>query len=390
MKKSQYDWGIIAFIVGYHLALLIGLPFYFMHYSPSWGVYAATGALVYISGMAVTAGYHRYYSHSTYKTRRPVEAVLLFFATMATQGSALKWAHDHRRHHAFVDTDRDPYSIKKGFWYAHILWMFHKSEPIDRKIVAELCRNPLVMFQHRHYALLMIVTNLIAVGIMGWVFNDLLTSFVFIWGVRLFLLHHFTWFINSLAHTWGAKPFGQEHSAVDCYAMSLVTFGEGYHNYHHTFANDYRNGIRWYHFDPTKWLIWLLSKCGLASGLRRVSQEQIRERMVIERKNELILLVKNYLSQNSALLEEKIEKKSLELLEKWSDFSKVTREYRLGKKEGTSNRDRLRELQLRIKTLRKAVDQEWNSWKKFSKQVQEMASTSSDKLSSSSGQLSSM
>lgn len=382
MKGSRYDWGIIAFIVGYHLALLVGLPIYFMHHSPSWGVYAAMGALVYISGMAVTAGYHRFYSHSTYKAHRAVEVVLLFFATMATQGSALKWAFDHRRHHAYVDTDRDPYSIKKGFWYAHILWMFYKSEPIDRKVVADLCRNPLVMFQHRHYPLLMVLTNVIAVLVMGWFFHDMLTSFVFIWGGRLFLLHHFTWFINSLAHTWGTKPFGQEHSAVDCYAMSLLTFGEGYHNYHHTFANDYRNGIRWYHFDPTKWLIWLLAKCKLAYGLRRVSQEQIRERMVIERKNELISLVKGYVSQNSAILEEKIEKKSQELLKKWDDFCKLTREYRMQKKEGTSNRDVLRDLQLKIKSLKKGLKQDGHAWRKFSKQVQMLASGSEDKLSS--------
>ncbi len=369
MKKSKYDWGVLFFIVGYHLALLVGLPIYFLHYSPTASVYIATIALVYISGIAVTAGYHRYYSHLTYKTNRGVEAILLFFATMATQGSALKWAYDHRKHHAYVDTDQDPYSIKKGFMFAHVLWMFNKSEPIDRKVVADLCKNPLVMFQHRFYAPLMVLTNAIAVLFMGWVFNDILTSFVFIWGVRLFLLHHFTWFINSLAHTWGSRPFSQEHSAVDCYAVSLFTFGEGYHNYHHTFANDYRNGIRWYHFDPTKWLIWLLAKCKLAHGLRRVSHERIREKMILERKNELMEKVKQYLSANSAAWEAKIEKITQDLLSKCSDFGQLNQQYQLYKKNKPANRDLIQELSEKIKGMRKSLKEDWQAWRRLSKEI---------------------
>ena len=369
MKRSKYDWGIIAFIVGYHLALLIGLPIYFMNHSPSVAICVTTGILVYVSGIAVTAGYHRHYSHSTYKTNRVVEAILLFFATVATQGSALKWASDHRKHHAYVDTDRDPYSIKKGFFYAHVLWLFYKADPIDQKVVADLYKNPLVMFQHRYYALLMVITNVIVFVTFGYLFNDMLSSFVFIWGVRLFILHHFTWFINSLAHTWGAQPFSQEHSAVDCYAVSFFTFGEGYHNYHHTFANDYRNGIRWYHFDPTKWVIWLLAKCKLAHGLRRVSPERIQERMVIERKNELIEVVNNYISTNKAVFEEKIEKMTQDILNKFSDFYQLTQQYQAHKKEQQPNKDLLKGLNVQIKSVKKRLAQDWADWKKLSKEI---------------------
>src|SRR5260221_6183191 len=135
--KPSIDYGIFSFIIGYHVALLVGLPLYFIYCTPpSWGLWAAAGVLLYVTGISVTAGYHRLYSHSCYKTNKFVEAIFLFFATMATQGSALKWACDHRRHHAYVDTDRDPYSIKKGFWYAHVLWMFRKSEPIDKTVIA--------------------------------------------------------------------------------------------------------------------------------------------------------------------------------------------------------------------------------------------------------------
>src|ERR1700722_10675429 len=99
MNGKKLDWGVIIFLVGYHLALLIGLPIYFINHSPSVGICVASGLLMYISGMAVTTGYHRLYSHLSYKTNPIVEAVLLFFATIATQGSAFKWASDHRKHH---------------------------------------------------------------------------------------------------------------------------------------------------------------------------------------------------------------------------------------------------------------------------------------------------
>ncbi len=369
MKKVQIDWGSTTFIVGYHLALLIGLPFYYMNHSPSVAVWVVTLLLMYISGISVTAGYHRFYSHPTYKTNKYVEAVLLFFATMATQGSALKWSHDHRKHHAYVDTEQDPYSIKKGFWFAHVLWMFHKSEPIDMKVVSDLAKNPLVMFQHRFYVPLMFLTNIFAFVVMGAVFNDYLTSFVFIWWVRLLILHHFTWFINSLAHTWGSKKFSQEHSAVDNYFMSIFTFGEGYHNYHHTFANDYRNGIRWYHFDPTKWLIWTLSQLGLAHSLRRVSHIRIQERIVIEKRDELIDVVKNYLSVNSAILEEKIEKMTREILNKFSDFYKLTQEYKARKGESVPDKDMLRDLSLQIKSLKRTMAEDWEAWNRLREDI---------------------
>jgi stearoyl-CoA desaturase (delta-9 desaturase) len=369
MNCKKYDFGVFVFIVGYHLALLIGLPFYFIDHTPSLGICLASLFLLYASGMSVTAGYHRLFSHTTYRTNRYVEAVLLFFGTVATQGSALKWAYDHRKHHAFVDTDRDPYSIKKGFLFAHILWMFHRSEPIDTKVVADLCKNPLVMFQHRYYVPLMFATNAFCFLIMGYLFNDYLSAFVIGWGVRLFFLHHFTWFINSLAHTWGSKTFSQEHSAVDNYIMSLLTWGEGYHNYHHTFANDYRNGVRWYHFDPTKWLIWTLSKLKLAYGLRKVSHLRIHEKIVMEKRNELVETVKNYLNANSVLLEEKIEKVTSDILNRFSDFYRLTQEYKSHKKESTGNKDLLKELSTQIKTLKQTLAEDWEAWNQLSRDI---------------------
>lgn len=366
MEKRKIEWTVSIYIIGYHLALLIGLPFYFKHHSPQGWLYGVAAILMYITGLAVTVGYHRLYSHSTFKTNKYVEAVILFFASMATQGSALKWSCDHRRHHAFVDTDRDPYSIKKGFMHAHMFWLFRKTEPIDQKVVADLWRNKLVMFQHKYYGALMILTNSLMTLLMGYLFNDYLGALVVTWGIRLFFLHHFTWFINSLAHTWGSQSFSQEHTAVDNYLISLVTFGEGYHNYHHTFANDYRNGIKWYHFDPTKWIIWTLSKLHLATGLRTISDYRIREKMVLETKEELITKLKTLWSDNKKALEEKIVHLTDDLLEKIGEMKALANEYHTSKKEGRC-KTQLKALRQKLRILEKNLNEEWNSWKKFSR-----------------------
>jgi stearoyl-CoA desaturase (delta-9 desaturase) len=293
MKSDQVQWGNILFILGYHLFLAIALPIYFFQHAPSGALIGISIALVFISGLAVTAGYHRLYSHLTYKASPIVEPFLLFFASVATQGSALQWCHDHRLHHAFIDTEKDPYSIKKGFWHAHILWMFHKTRDIDPKVVSDLLRSKLLVFQHKYYALCMIASNLIVFLAVGWLLNDYWGAFLFAWWGRLFALHHTTWCINSLAHTWGTHHYSREHSAVDNYFISLLTYGEGYHNYHHTFSQDYRNGIRWYHFDPTKWLIWFLSKVGLARDLKKVNDFRITKQLISQHKERLTENLKN-------------------------------------------------------------------------------------------------
>lgn len=369
MKKSNFEWVNFSYIVGYHLALIVGLPFFFMKHTPSTGLWIASAVLFYVSGICVTAGYHRLYSHSTYRVNKGVEAVMLFFASMATQGSALKWSCDHRRHHAFVDTDRDPYSINKGFWFAHILWLFQKTEPIDQKIVSDLYKNRLVMFQNKYYGALMVATNVICSLVMGYFFNDYLSAFVIGWGLRLFVSHHTTWFINSLAHTWGSQPFSHEHTAVNNYVLALITFGEGYHNYHHTFAYDYRNGTRWYHFDPTKWMIWVFHKLHLANGLRRVATIQIKERIVTEHKKEFLANTRQFLSTNSALIEEKIEKVTNDVIAQYAQLNQLIKEYQIRKNEKTSDKNLLKNLSLEISTLKKNLKANWKNWTKTTKKV---------------------
>ncbi len=368
MRETTFNWGPGLFLIIYQSLLMITLPIYFYYYTPSISLIAISFVLLYLTGLSITAGYHRFYSHRAYKTRPIIETILLFFGSMAGQGSALRWSFDHRLHHAHVDTDNDPYSINKGFWYAHFLWILEKPRDIDPKLVPDLIRNPLVQFQHKHAPLLMLGTNALAFLVVGFLLNDYMGAFFIALWLRLFALHHFTWFINSLAHTWGDKPFCHEQTAVNNYVIALLTFGEGYHNFHHTYANDYRNGIRWYHFDPTKWLIWGLSKCGLATNLKKVDPYTIKRRMIMERKRLLLEKSESLWYVKKSEVEQIIHELSDKLVTKFNEINVLMESYRQYCQEGIE-RARKREIKMELSNLKKSIKQDWRVWKRVSKEL---------------------
>jgi stearoyl-CoA desaturase (Delta-9 desaturase) len=343
--EKKISWPVLLYIGGYHLFLAIALPIYFLSHAPSLGLVLTSAALVFLSGMAITGGYHRLYAHSCYKTHPVIEAVFLYFGSLATQGSVLRWAHDHRLHHAHVDTDKDPYSVKKGLLHAHVLWMFFKGRELDPKVISDLLRNKMLVFQHNHYVFCMVAANALTFLAVGWWFGDYLGAFLFSWWVRLFFLHHTTWCINSLAHFWGTQMYSQEHTAVDNYLISLLTYGEGYHNYHHTFAYDYRNGIRWYHFDPAKWMIWTFYKLGLATDLKKVNNYRIARHMLLQHKDELIQKLK----------ESTYVQKVSEIAENLSD--------KLAKMQTLLDRTQIRE-------LKRSLKDDWREWRHVLKLIQ--------------------
>ncbi len=366
IRQRGFNTVPAVFIIVYHVFLAIGLVWYFAHYTPSFSLCMATIALFFLSGISITGGYHRYYAHTTYKTNPIVECFLLFFASMAAQASALRWSFDHRLHHSLVDTDDDPYSINKGFWYAHVLWICEKPRPIEKKVVADLYRNKLVMFQHTYYKYCMVASNLIAFLVVGYACNDFLGAFILAWWARLCLLHHSTWFINSLAHTWGSRYYSKEQSAVDNYIISFLTCGEGYHNYHHTFANDYRNGVRWFHFDPTKWMIWTLSKLGLASGLKQVSRYHIKEKMILARKEELIHAIQH--SKDSKCGKDELIQKAESMCEDILDTLKQSKQLHEKYKQAKMMKDAaVSNVREELKAVQKAVQKKWKVCQAFSK-----------------------
>ena len=189
------------------------------------------------------------------------------------------WACDHRRHHKHVDHDEDPYDISKGFFHAHIGWLLFKlwpEPPLDN--VADLQKDPLVMWQHRHIYLLGVLVSFVLPTLLGALWDGWIGALggFLIGGVaKVVALQHGTFLINSACHTFGRQPYSTRCSARDSFFMALFTFGEGYHNYHHEFQHDYRNGVKPWQWDPTKWLIWSFSKIGLTGGLRRARAELV-------------------------------------------------------------------------------------------------------------------
>lgn len=229
------------------------------------------GVFFYIlSGISITAGYHRLFSHRAYDAHPIVKIFFLIFGAAAFQNSILKWASDHRIHHSEVDTEEDPYNINEGFFYAHMGWILLKeSNSFNDRYVKDLTKDKWVMLQHKYYFLIAGFFGIILPTLIGWLaFGSFLGGLAVGALFKVVILHHSTFFINSLCHYIGNTPYTDSNTAKDSWFMALLTFGEGYHNFHHYFQADYRNGIRWFQFDPTKWLIQILSKLKLASKLK--------------------------------------------------------------------------------------------------------------------------
>ncbi|MCE1176246.1 MAG: fatty acid desaturase [Burkholderiales bacterium] len=271
--KAPINWPATLVLTLTPLLALILIPWYSWNYDFSTAAWVSFFIIFPLNGLSITAGYHRLWAHRAYEASWPVRFVLMIFGTMAVQNSILFWSAGHRNHHRFVDdVDLDPYSAKRGFWFSHMGWMLrdYPSGRVDYKNVPDLKKDKMVMFQHKYYTLLAVLTNFGIPLAIGYLSGD-------VWGVmllagllRLVISHHFTFFINSWAHISGSQPYTDENTARNNPLMALFTWGEGYHNFHHIFQYDYRNGVKWWQYDPTKWLIYGLSQLGLARKLRRI------------------------------------------------------------------------------------------------------------------------
>ena len=264
-------------------AAAILVPWYGVHHGFTVADWAVFVVFLGANGMAVTAGYHRLWAHRTYEAHWSVRLLYLVFGTMALQNSAFEWCAGHRTHHLHVDdVDRDPYSARRGFWFSHIGWMLraYPSGRNDFANIPDLKKDRMLAFQHRYYVPLAIAANVGLPVAAGLVFGDVWGMLILAGVLRLVWSHHVTFFINSLAHMWGSRPYTEDNSARDNPLIAVVTYGEGYHNFHHIFAHDYRNGVRWWQWDPTKWLIAGLERVGLARRLKRTPVFQIQRALL--------------------------------------------------------------------------------------------------------------
>lgn len=274
MKKV--DWVNTLFLTITPVVALVGVPILIWSGQLRWETWVLTFVMAGATGLSITAGYHRLFTHRSYEASTVVRFFFLIFGAAAFENSAKKWCSDHREHHQYVDKELDPYNIQKGFLHAHMGWIFFKKDPpATFENIPDLLRDPLIVFQDRYYYLLAFGVGFLLPMAVASVWKDPWGGLLLAGVLRVVFNHHATFLINSLCHFFGKQPFSDQNSSRDNGLIAFLTYGEGYHNFHHAFQADYRNGFRPYHWDPTKWTIWALKWMGLAHHLRCTPKEKI-------------------------------------------------------------------------------------------------------------------
>jgi len=283
---NRVEWVTSGFLITTAILTITAVPWYFWTYGWDWFIFGLFLFFYISTGMSITVGYHRLFSHKSFKAKWPVKLYVLLFGAAAFENSALWWSSEHRKHHKHVDTDEDPYDISKGFFWAHMGWLMFKLKPEPPlNNVEDLRKDKLVHIQHIFIHQISFLISFGLPSLIGY-FYALFTNNLSLAGgalgglliagvARVVMVQHATFCINSLCHMIGRRPYSTKHSARDSWIAAIFTMGEGYHNYHHEFQWDYRNGVKPWQLDPSKWIIWILSKFGLTSDLKKVPRERI-------------------------------------------------------------------------------------------------------------------
>jgi len=322
-EKAPINWtATIMFIVTTGVAVTL-VPWYGMTYGYETSTWVSYLVLTWITGMAITGGYHRLWSHNAYDAHPILRVWYALWGAAALENTILDWCSGHRVHHRHCDdVDKDPYSAERGLWFSHMGWMIREypSGRVDFANVKNLMKDPIVMWQYKYYVPIVFAMNIGVPLALGLIFGDVWGMLLLAGFLRIVTTHHVTFFINSIAHKWGSQPYTDENTARDNAFFAFLTHGEGYHNYHHIFQTDYRNGIRWFHWDPTKWFIKGCSYVGLTSNLRTVPDFKIRRAMVkmqFKRAQEKLAQAEN--SEKWTELLEKEYEKYHAMLNEWAE-----------------------------------------------------------------------
>jgi stearoyl-CoA desaturase (delta-9 desaturase) len=258
-EQLKLKWLNVVFFGSFH-ALALLAPWYF-----SW---SALGVMVFLhwllGSIGICLGYHRLLTHRSLQVPKWLEYVLATVGALAMQGGPIFWVAAHRLHHLYTeDWDKDPYSSQRGFWWSHMLWVLYpRPEFFDynthKKFAPDLERDPFYRWLSRYFLLLQIPVAVLLYAVGG-------SPFV-VYGVvlRIVLLWHSTWLINSAAHWRGYRNFSSDDSSRNLWWAALLTYGEGWHNNHHAFPNVAKAGCHWWEIDMTWWAIKVLQTLGLA------------------------------------------------------------------------------------------------------------------------------
>jgi stearoyl-CoA desaturase (delta-9 desaturase) len=286
------------------------------------------------------------------------------FGAGALQNSALKWSSDHRYHHRFVDKESDPYNINRGFFYAHMGWIFYK-DPEERSFdnIRDLLKDPLILWQDKYYLPIAILSGFVLPTYIGYLFGYAFGGFLFGGLFRSVFVHHGTFLINSMAHVLGSQPYSTKVTARDSWITALFSNGEGFHNFHHVFANDYRNGIAWYHWDPSKWLIWSLDKVGLSSNLTRTPDWQIYKAK-LENTHEHLPKAQSEMAQQC---HQQLENLKANIEEKIQQLAKMRREF-----PSRETKIRQRYFRKRLRAETNALKRTWREYKNLAQLTRQL------------------
>jgi stearoyl-CoA desaturase (delta-9 desaturase) len=255
----------IALFVAMHLAALFVFVFEF-----SWALVGLCAATYAVRIWAITAGYHRYFAHRSYKTSRAFQFVMAFLGASALQQGPLWWASWHRHHHRYSDEVEDLHSPRHGFWWSHVGWFFdRRAESPPLRNVKDLSRYPELVWLDRHWRVPSIVLAVICFAIAGW------PGLAWGWFLSSVLVIHSTSLVNSLAHLWGTRPYETTDTSRNNVLIALLTFGEGWHNNHHHCMRSVRQGFHWWQIDISYYSLVLLSYLRVVWDLRTPNEREL-------------------------------------------------------------------------------------------------------------------
>ncbi len=360
--RAPLIWTNILLFSLTFLAAVVAVPWYGLTHGYSAGAWVLLGIFWVANELSITAGYHRLWAHRTYEAHWSLRLIFMVFGSMALQNTAWAWCSGHRRHHLYVDdVDRDPYAAPRGFWFSHIGWMVrdYPSGQQDFSNIPDLRRDRILAFQQRYYLPLVLLTNIGLPLAAGALLGDLWGVFLLAGVLRLVLSHHFTFFINSLAHMWGTRPYTEQNTARDNPVLAVLTFGEGYHNFHHIFAHDYRNGVRWWQWDPTKWLIAGLRPVGLTRKLKRTPAFQIHRALLAMQfaraQSVLDRVPATQASSRSSELRQLVAREYESFLAAVADWARIKEQWLADKKRAVAEHWEHGSFQLRLKELERRL-----------------------------------
>jgi Fatty-acid desaturase len=360
--------GTGIFLILTLMGSIVGLSLYITFNGVHWLEPVLCVALTYLISWVISSGYHRYFAHKSYVCHPALKFFYLIVGAAGLQQSALVWASDHRHHHRYVDKDTDPYSMSKGFWWAHWGWLFAedpaiRSETFDN--AQDLAKDKWIQWQDRYWVLLSVPLTIILPLAVGFAIGRPVGMLLWAGLFRIVLTHHTTFTINSVAHYFGRQPYTDENSARDVWWLIPFLCGENYHNYHHRFPGDYRNGVHWYQYDPSKWLLWLLAHTPLVKKLHRVPQAQIlRARLEMDLKRLQTKLDKAP-PEFWQPIYQKFQLMKGSLLQTADFYSHACQDYfELKKQQWKKSANSLQQARQSLEEKRRALKQQMAEWKK--------------------------